>query len=176
MRLSKLLCSASALVAIIAAPAMAQTTGTIGVTLNVTNACVVNGASSLQANAGNLGTIRFPDQPGIFGNIDGELVGAGQAGSLSVLCSPGAAPVLTVGAGQNDAAGRHRLASNGNTVPYRLFTDAGRTAEIAIGQQIALPVASAAATVVPIYARVTSNGSVLPAGAYGDTVQVTLSW
>ena len=112
----------------------------------------------------------------LWTRLYGELVGTGQTGSLSVLCSPGASPVLTLGAGQNDAAGRHRLASNGNTVPYRLFTDSARTAEIAIGQQITLPAATTAATVVPIYARVTSNGAVLPAGSYGDIIQVTLSW
>ena len=33
-----------------------------------------------------------------------------------------------------------------------------------------------AAITVPIYARVNSGGLVLPAGAYTDTVQVTLSW
>lgn len=176
LSLKHICCAASCIAAVVAGPAAAQTTGTIAVTLNVTNACVVNGAAALQANAGSLGAIRFPDQPGIFGNVDGELVGTGQSGSLSVLCSPGASPVLTVGAGQNDAAGRHRLAANGNMVSYRLFTDSARTAEVAIGQQIALPVATSVATVVPIYARVTSNGAVLPAGAYSDTVQVTLSW
>lgn len=166
----------AAALTIFAVPAAAQTTGTIGVTLNVTSACVINGANALQASAGTVGTIRFPDQPGIFGNIDADLVGTGQSGAMSVLCSPGASPVLTIGSGQNDAAGRHRLASNGNTLPYRLFSDAARTTELTINHQIALPVATSTATLVPIYARVTSNGAVIPAGAYSDTVQVTLSW
>ena len=166
----------TALLAFAAVPTAAQTTGTIAVTLNVTSACVINGASALQGSAGTVGAIRFPDQPGIFANVDADLVGTGQSGAMSVLCSPGASPVLTVGAGQNDAAGRHRLASSGNTLPYRLYSDASRTTELTINHQIALPVATSTATLVPIYARVTSGGAVIPAGSYSDTVQITLSW
>jgi spore coat protein U-like protein len=159
----------------VAAPAYADSSsGTIGLLLNVTNACVVNGATSVQSNLGSLGSIRFPDQPGIFGNVDGQLVGT--LGALQVQCSPNATPVLTVGAGANEAAGARHMASNGTTVAYRLFSDAGRTTEITIGQQLQLGTATTAAITVPIYARVNSGGLVLPAGAYTDTVQVTLSW
>jgi spore coat protein U-like protein len=158
-----------------ATPAMAgNTTGTIGVTLNVTNACVINGATSVQSNAGSMGSIAFPDQPGIFGNVDGELVGS--LGQLQVQCSPGVAPALTIGSGANDAGGRRYMAANGRTVAYRLFSDAQRTSEIGIGQQIALATASSTPISVPIYARVTSGGTVLAAGSYADTVQVTLTW
>lgn len=158
-----------------ALPAQAATSvGTIGVSLTVTNACVINGSSSVQADAGSLGSINFPTQPGIFGDVDSQMIGA--MGALQVLCSPGVAPVLTVGSGANDSSGRRRLASSSNTVPYRLFTDSGRTNEITIGQQIALGTATTSAINVPIYARVNSGGVVLPAGTYTDIVQVTLSW
>ena len=161
--------------AAISAPAYAgSSTGTMNVTLNVTNACVVNGAAAVQSAPGTVGTIALPDQPGIFGNVDGQLVGS--LGSLQVQCSPNSAPVLLVGAGTNDAGGKRYMASNGSTVAYRLFSDAARTSEITIGQQLALGTATAQAITVPIYARVNSGGSVLAAGAYTDTVQVTLSW
>ncbi|KQN94315.1 hypothetical protein ASE95_05640 [Sphingomonas sp. Leaf231] len=162
--------------ATIATSAGADTAGTIDVSLNVTSACVINGAAALQANAGTVGTLRFPDQPGVFGTADAELVGAAGTGAMSVLCSPGVSPKLTIGSGSHDAAGRRQLAYNGMSVPYRLFTDASRTTEIGIGQQIALPVATNTAAVVPIYSRISGAGYVLPAGAYVDTVQVTLSW
>ncbi|MBN2971165.1 spore coat protein U domain-containing protein [Roseomonas aeriglobus] len=158
-----------------ATPAAAgNTTGTIGVTLNVTNACVVNGATALQANAGQMGTIAFPDQPGIFGNVDGELVGS--LGQLQVQCSPGVTPSLTIGSGANDTSGRRHMIANGRTVAYRLFSDAQRTSEIGIGQQLALATAGSTPISVPIYARVTSGGTLLAAGSYADTVQVTLTW
>lgn len=150
------------------------TVGTIGVSLTVTSACVVNGSSTVQADAGLFGSIVFPTQPGIFGDVDGQVVGS--LGAIQVLCSPGLEPVLTVGSGANDSAGRRRLTSTDAALPYRLFTDAGRTAEITIGQQIPLGTATTSTISVPIYARVNSGGAVLPAGSYTDTVQVTLSW
>lgn len=174
-RIHKLIAPIAALAAMSAAPASAQSSsGTIAVALNITNACVVNGAASLQSNIGSLGTIQFPDQPGIFGNVDGQLVGS--LGTLQVQCSPNVSPVMTIGSGANDNAGKRRLSSNGNTVAYRLFSDAARTNEIAIGQQLNLGTMTTAAVTVPIYARVTSSGQILAAGAYTDTVQVTLTW
>ncbi len=167
--------AAVVLAASAATPAFADSsTGTIAVALNVTNACVVNGAASPSANLGSLGSIQFPDQPGIFGNVDGQLVGS--LGTLQVQCSPNVSPVLTIGSGANDNAGKRRMASNGNTVAYRLFSDSARTNEISIGQQLSLGTMSTAAVAVPIYARVTSAGQILAAGSYTDTVQVTLTW
>jgi spore coat protein U-like protein len=161
--------------ALAASPASAGSSiGTIGISLNVTSACVINGATALQSNAGSMGSIAFPDQPGIFGNVDGELVGS--LGQLQIQCSPGVAPALTIGSGANDAGGKRYMNANGNQVAYRLFSDAQRSSEIGIGQQITVGTAAAAAINIPLYARVTSGGSVLPAGNYRDTVQVTLTW
>ena len=158
-----------------ATPAAADSAaGTINVSLNVTNACVVNGATQLQTNAGTLGDIAFADQPGIFGNVDGQLVGP--LGTLQVQCSPGVTPQLTVGSGANDAAGKRRMASIGNTLDYRLFSDAQRTSELTIGSRISLGTATTSPFTVPIYARVNSGGAVIAAGRYTDTVQVTLTW
>jgi len=158
-----------------ASPASADSAaGTIGVALTVTNACVVNGAQQLQSNVGSLGDINFPDQPGVFGNVDGQLVGS--LGTVQVLCSPGVSPQLTIGSGANDAAGKRRMGSNGNMIDYRLFSDASRTSELGVGSRISLGTATTTPFTVPIYARVTSAGAVLAAGRYTDTVQVTLAW
>ncbi|NJC34261.1 spore coat protein U-like protein [Sphingomonas jejuensis] len=173
MRASVVVSTLLSTVLLAATPANANTQGTINLSLNVTNACVINGANTVQTNAGVLGSIAFPDQAGIFGDVDGELVGP--QGALSVLCSPGLSPVLTIGAGQQDGSTRRNLRANGRDVAYRLFSDAQRTSEIAIGGVINLA-PSASATSVPIFARVNSGGQVLPAGTYTDTVTVTLSW
>jgi len=162
--------------ALLPTPVSADTTGTIGVSLTVTSACAVNGAAAVQSDAGRVAQVAFPDQPGLFGDTDGEAVATGASGALSVLCSPGVTPALTIGAGAHDVGGRRRMAYNGSSVAYRLFADAARTSEIAINQRLTLPVATSAATLVPIYARVNSNGSILAAGTYTDTVQVLLSW
>ena len=175
--------AAGALVAAVAAgvlataPAQAGTSsGTIGVSLNVTAACAVNGAGSPASSLGQVGAIAFADQPGIFGNTDASMVATGGGSGISVLCSPGLTPTLTVGAGNNDASGLHYLASNGNKVAYHLYSDAGRTTEVGIGQSLSLSTATSTAFSVPLYGRVNSNGQVLAAGAYTDVVQVTLAW
>jgi spore coat protein U-like protein len=157
------------------ASAQAQTvSGTIGVRLKVTNACVVNDQTTVQSNFGSAGEIAFTDQPGTFTTVDGELVGS--LGALAVRCSPGVTPSLTIGAGANDQAGVRRMISGSAAVPYRLYTNAARNDEIGIGRSLALGTAGSSAIVVPIYARATNNSGILPAGQYVDTVQVTLSW
>jgi spore coat protein U-like protein len=162
---------------VVSAPAQAgSAVGTIGVELNVTSACVVNGASSVTADFGSAGKILFADQPGLFGDTDASLVATGGGSGLSVQCSPGSTPSLTVGSGAHDGGGLRHVASGTNTVAYHLFSDAARTSEITIGQQLSLGTATSSAINVPIYARTNSAGTVLAAGKYTDTVQVTLSW
>lgn len=173
LRTVRLLAAATALAS--STPAFAgDSAGTIGVELNVSSACLVNGASAVAADLGQTGKIQFPDQPGQFGDVDGELVGS--LGALSVRCSPGVTPSLTIGSGAHDSGGVRRMAAGGSSVAYRLFTNASRTDEITIGRQLALGTATSTAITVPIYARTNSGGQLLAPGKYTDTVQVTLSW
>ncbi len=159
-----------------AAPARAgSSTGTIGVSLNVNASCQVNGAA-MASNLGQIGTIAFADQSGIFGDTTASLVATGGGNAISILCSPGQMPTLTIGTGANDSGGLHHLASGSNQVAYHLYKDAGTNNEITINQQLSLGTATTTAFSVPIYAKVNSGGVVLPAGAYTDTVQVTLAW
>jgi spore coat protein U-like protein len=154
-----------------------SSSGTIGVALNVSAACAVNGGSQTSGSLGQLGTIQFADQPGTFGNVDAAMVASGQGGNaISVLCSPGLTPSMTIGSGAHDASSTHYLASGSNQVAYHLYSDSNRSNEITIGQSISLGTAASTALTQPIYARVNSGGQVLAAGAYTDTVQVTLSW
>lgn len=162
-------------IAMAATPAAAQTaTGTIGVELTVTNACVVNDSTTLQSTLGTVGDVNFGTHPGTFQTVDGELVG--NVGALSIRCSPDASPTLTIGSGSNDNAGVRRMISGSATIPYRLYTNASRDNEITIGRQMSLGPATTAPIVVPIYARATNPGGIARAGRYTDTVQITLAW
>ncbi|MDH7639777.1 Csu type fimbrial protein [Sphingomonas oryzagri] len=178
LRLPGTLIAAVAVATVGMSPAQAagSSTGTIAVSLNVTAACAVNGATSIAANLGQVGALAFADQPGLFGNTDASMVATGGGSGLSILCSPGSSPTLTVGSGANDAGGLHYMASGANKLAYHLYSDSGRTNEIGIGQAISLGTATSTAFNVPIYGRVSSNGAVLAAGAYTDTVQVTVAW
>ena len=156
-----------------AVPAQAgSSSGTINVQLTITSACLVNGTAST-ASFGSAGTIAFPNEPGTFTQTDAQLVGS--LGDLAIRCSPGTTPTLTIGSGLNDDSGVRRMASGANRIGYRLYSDAGRSQEVTVGQSIALGTMGQTAVTVPLYARATNSG-VLPAGAYADTVQVTLAW
>ncbi|MGN6124903.1 MAG: Csu type fimbrial protein [Sphingomonas oligoaromativorans] len=158
------------------APAKADSsTGTIGVSLNVNASCMVNGAA-MASSLGQIGSIAFTDQSGIFGDTSAQLVATGGGNAISVLCSPGLTPSLTIGTGAHDDSGVHRMASGSNMLPYHLYSDAGATDEITINQQISLGTATTTAFSVPLYAHVNSGGVILPAGSYTDTIQVTLNW
>ena len=160
-----------------AAPALAgSTTGTIGVSLNISAACAVNGGTLTSGSLGQVGSIAFTDQPGVFGDVAGTMIASGGGGGLAILCSPGLTPALTVGAGAHDSGSLHHMAFGSNEVAYHLYSDSARTNELTIGQSISLGTATTTAFSLPIYAKVNSGGLALPAGAYVDTVQVTLSW
>jgi spore coat protein U-like protein len=171
------LLAAACVAASVATSAMAgSVNGTIAISLNVSDACAVNGGSTTSGSLGQLGAIAFADQPGIFGNVDATMVATGGAGGIAVLCSPGLTPTMTIGSGAHDASSTRYLQSGSNKVAYHLYSDSGRTSEITIGQQLSLGTATTTPFSLPIYARVNSGGAVLPGGSYTDTVQVTLSW
>lgn len=158
-------------------PAKAGTSnGTIGVAMNISSACAVNGGSATSGSLGQLGSIQFADQPGIFGDVDAAMVASNAGNAVSVLCSPGLTPTMTIGSGAHDANSVRNLQSGANKVAYRLYSDAARTNEITIGHQISLGTAASTALTQPIFARVNSGGAVLASGAYTDTVAVTLAW
>jgi spore coat protein U-like protein len=177
-RFSKTICASIAFAGFVSAsPAMAgSTTGTIAVSLNVSAACAVNGGTLTTGALGQVGAIAFADQPGVFGDVSATMVATGGGGGLSILCSPGLTPSLTVGAGAHDSGSLHHLAFGSNEVAYHLYSDSARTNELTIGQQISLGTATTTAFSLPIFAKTNSGGLALPAGAYVDTVQVTLSW
>ncbi|MGD9715402.1 MAG: spore coat U domain-containing protein [Thermomicrobiales bacterium] len=167
----------TSLAAFLTVPANAgSSNGTIAVSLTISDACAVNGGSITSGSLGQIGAISFANQPGIFGDVDAAMIATGGGGAISVLCSPGLTPQLTIGTGDNDSNNLRHLASGSNEVAYRLYSDSGRTNEITIGQQLSLGTATTTAFEVPIYARVNSEGAVLPGGSYTDTVQVTLAW
>lgn len=164
----------------IALPAQAQSSvgGTIGVSLTVEEACLVNG-SAVSTTLGTVGTIGFGSQPGTFTTADATLAPSGGGSAITVQCSPGAQPTLTVGTGANDNGGVRRVADGaGNFIPYRLYTAPTRAAaeEIGIGEDFALGTMGTTAVDFSIYATATNGSPAAVAGSYQDTVQVTLSW
>jgi spore coat protein U-like protein len=160
-----------------ATAATVNTSGTINVTLTVTAACAVNGATSIPASLGQLGTIDFGSQPGLFGTTDASLVASGGTSGLTILCSPGLSPTLTIDGGQHVAGQVRNLLGAGTQLPYRLYSTAGTSNEILVGQPVSFGNTSAGVPItMPIHATTSSGGAVLAAGTYTDQLSATLSW
>ena len=154
----------------------ATVTGTITSTLTLTAACQVNGSTA--TTAVNFGTLDFGSQIALFSEASSQVIGVGGGGAISVLCSPGASPVLKVGAGAHDAAtsgGTRAMAFNTNYVPYDFYTDAAHNTLLPINGTVALPTSTGTAQIVTLYGRAVGKPA-LPPGVYTDTVSVELSF
>lgn len=180
MGLHKILLGATTIVAFgMAAPAYADITGTVNATITLQAGCVINGQNLDDGATGaSFGTVSFGTRNTLFTQADGQVLNGG-GGALSIQCSPGITPILSFEAGQHDGSGAgsgiHAMAHSsaaGRFVTYNLYSDAGRTAIIPIGGDIALSSTGAAQT-VNVYARAFGEAALLP-GTYSDTVTVVL--
>jgi len=106
--------------------------------------------------------------------------------SVTTTCTPGAAPVITLGQGANpntgstDTAPLRRLSSGGGTptyLNYSLFSDAGRTTTWGNTSATApaSTTASGSPTAVTVYARVPAGQSGV-ATTFTDTVVATVTF
>jgi spore coat protein U-like protein len=158
---------AAALAAAVAAsPAYAtDTTSSLGVSSTVTANCTV---STL---------------PVAFGNVD---VTSGQAvqgtGSISVTCTSGTAwtAAANAGAGTGADLSTRKMANGANLLNYSLYTDSART--LIWGDGVAGATATfgdtgtGTAQTKTVYGLIPAAQTGVPAGAYADTVQVTVTY
>lgn len=176
VRFAALTAASAALLASL--PARADITGTIDATITLEAGCIINGQSLDDGATGaDFGTVDFGTQNTLFTSADGQLLSGG--GALTIQCSPGIAPTLSFEAGENDGEGTgggiRAMAHSGTPgqfVSYNLYSDAGRTASIPIGGDIALA-SSGAVQTVNIYARAFGEAGLI-AGLYGDVVTVVV--
>jgi spore coat protein U-like protein len=118
-----------------------------------------------------------------FGNVDVTSGNAVQAtGGLNVTCTSGTAWAAAADAGAGTGASllTRKMADGANLLNYRLFTDAGRTTVWGDGVEGATADISGVGTGTQqnrtIYGEVEAGQNGLPAGVYGDTVQVTVTY
>ncbi|MGA9095928.1 MAG: spore coat U domain-containing protein [Pseudomonas alloputida] len=177
MRTNLSYCVLAGLGLALASQAQAATvTGSISSTLTLTAACQVNGTSGTSGL--NFGALNFGTQDALFVTANAQVLGGG-GGAMSILCSAGTVPVIKVRAGLHDgqsSGGTRALADgSGNFVPYDLYTDAGRTALLAVDDTITLPTSTGTAQTVNLYGKAVGKAG-LPAGVYSDTISVELSF
>ncbi|EOX4845713.1 spore coat U domain-containing protein [Vibrio alginolyticus] len=156
----------------------ASVSGTIDVSINLVQGCVINGNNAVDAASGvGFGSLAFGDVPAIFSEQDG-VVNGGSATGIEVLCSNGVTPAFTLGTGLYDASatvGTYAMSNGAQFIDYTLFTDSDRSTQIIQGGTVALSeFTSATSQTIELFAKAYGTSSI--AGTYSDTISVTLSW
>ncbi|MCD9570560.1 MULTISPECIES: spore coat U domain-containing protein [Pseudomonas] len=158
------------------ANAATTVTGQISSTLILTSSCQVNGVGG--STGLNFGALNFGTTNSLFTTATGQVLGGG-GGALSILCSTGTTPTLTIQGGANDgkSTGGTRALFDGvaNYVPYDLYTDSGHSQIVAINGVINLAPSTGVAQTVNLYGKAAGKAG-LPAGTYTDTVSVQLTF
>ncbi|WP_338801390.1 spore coat protein U domain-containing protein [Pseudomonas sp. RSB 5.4] len=158
------------------ANAATTVTGQITSSLILTSSCQVNGAGGTTGL--NFGALNFGTANSLFTTATGQVLGGG-GGALSILCSSGTTPTVTVGAGANDgkSTGGARALYDGvaNYVPYDLYTDSGFSTLLPVNGTINLAPSTGTAQTVNIYGQAKGKAG-LPAGTYIDTIAVQLTF
>jgi len=176
----------SLLLALLAAATLALTsgvqaagtlTGQVGIQLTIGSGCTVgNGGATGGTN--QWGTLNFGSYSDLTSVINGTVFGANGSSAVTITCSTGLSPTLSLNGGLAATGGLRAMSSGGTSIPYRLYSDSARTTEIAINTPIALTTGTTAQN-IPIYGRVLPGDQVSTtptAGTYNDTVVATLSW
>ena len=148
-------------------PGAAQA-ATVSSTMSVTATVTANCTISTSALAfGNVNTISGA-------NVDGT-------GGLTITCTNGTpwSAAAGVGAGSGASYANRRMTSGANLLNYNIYTTAARTTVWGNGTAGTSAVAgtgSGTAQAVTVYGRVASGQTGVPAGAYADTVSVTVTY
>jgi spore coat protein U-like protein len=158
------------------AQAATTVTGQITSTLILTNSCLVNGVGGTTGL--NFGALNFGTTSSQFATANGQVLGGG-GGAMSIQCSSGTSPVITVGAGAHDSQspGGTRALYDGvaNYVPYDFYTDAGHSTLLPINGTINVGPSTGVVQTVNLYGQAVGKTG-LPAGTYTDTVAVQLTF
>jgi spore coat protein U-like protein len=153
---------ALATIALLPTAAMAATTTTtMAVSATVISACIVAAT------------------PMAFGNYDPTSATATTSTSvISVTCTSAAPYNVGLDKGANGSSVTARLLKVGaNTLPYSLYSDASRTVNWGntVGTDTVTGTGSGILQNVTVYGRIPA-GATVPAGAYTDTVTVTVTY
>lgn len=166
--------------AAVSTPAMADgtLTGEIGVTLIIGDGCTVaNGSADDGTN--EWGTLDFGTYADLTSVIDGTVVGSDGSSAISLTCTSGLSPTLTIDGGLYESGSlRYMGIDSAGVIAYRLYSDAARSTEVAIDASIDIT-ADGTAVELPLYGRVlpADQTSTTPdAGTYTDTLVATLTW
>jgi spore coat protein U-like protein len=99
--------------------------------------------------------------------------------NVDIVCNSGLNWTASIDGGGSASGELRRAASGSDYLAYRLYSDAGMTAELgAVTSNTVAGVATGATDSIDVYAKVAmaDNNPLPPAGTYSDTLNVTISW
>jgi len=154
--------------------AHAAITGQIQARLVISSACEVSRATPLGASMA--ARLDFGSQGPTWSRpLNANL--QGNSSNLQVTCNSQVTGFTVTIDGGTNGDGVSRYLSNGRqSIPYRLFIDAGGTDSYSIGQQRNFAVGNGTQVPIPVYGAVVANTNALPEGVYSDLLTVTLDW
>ncbi|SPJ32927.1 Csu type fimbrial protein [Kushneria phyllosphaerae] len=161
--------------------ARAEVSGQIDATLTVEPGCLIDNGNVPDGGSGyDFGTLDFGTVSTIWTNpLQATLSASGDAGQLSVTCSPGVDTfTVAIDGGTNSDAATRNLASDGTTVAYEIFRDSGQSIPYEINQPESFDVATGGESIeVPVYGLVAPNPDTpVAAGTYTDTLTLTFNF
>lgn len=168
--------AAIALFTLAAGAAHAQSiSGTIDSSITLVSACSIDGNAS--PTGVDFGSLEFGTHSALFDQVDAQVAGVS---GISVLCSPGVNATFTLQSGSNDgqaSPGIHAMSNSEDAyVSYSLYSDAGYSELIELGEPVAVGPFTDGTITLDLYGRAFGDPGLLPAGTYTDTLAVELSW
>lgn len=151
--------------------------GQIGIQLVVGAGCTVEN-NAIAEGSNDWGTLDFGTQTTLTNIIDGTVSGKEYEKTVSVICSEGMTPTLSLDGGQYGSGNTRNLSSDGGTtlIPYHLYSNSARSAVINPNTPYSLTDTSPD---IPVYGRILpgDQSTTAPAaGTYTDVVVATLAW
>ena len=156
--------SAIALGFVLSANAAGTDTVDFKVKITITESCKFTGTKASDVN---------------FGSYDRSIDANDAAGSLFVTCTKGTPFKIGLNNGLNAVSTQRnmKLSATGDIIPYNLFTDSTR--QTAWSDLTTAPFSgtgTGSEVTVPVYGRVPTGSTNVPAGNYEDTVTATVSY
>lgn len=152
-------------------------TGQVGVQVVIKDGCSV-GNNNSSGSVNQWGSLNFGTYADLANIIDGRVIGSDGNSSVTVTCTKGLSPTLSLDGGLYPKGTLREMSSGNAFIPYRLYSDPSYKDEIALNGKVSL-VADGNSHDVPIYGRILPSDQSTkapPAGTYNDTVTATLAW
>lgn len=152
-------------------------TGQVGVQLTISTGCTI-GNGTVTGGTNQWGTLNFGNYADLTSVINGTVFGADGTNAVTITCSSGLSPTLSLNGGIAPSGSVRTMTSSGNSILYRLYSNASRTTEFAINTPVTLASVTTPQS-IPIYGRVLpvdQTNTAPAAGTYNDTVVATLAW